>query len=977
MNWDEQTLREAVDWRAWKRGREIVERGRLPAVRRRGPLLSARFGSGRAAVATVVRVGDGALEVECGCAENRRGGAICAHAVALVLDAIRGGEEAAPEKDEPAAAAVPERALRLGWSKGFDRELARGRLSLRLEPVDEEAEAADRALAAWLVEHGGMPAAATTIQVEGERLDGLLEALAGHPRMAVGDEPLEVVDGAMPPLELAGSARHGDRIELRLAAGSPAPLRWGSQLGAWRVDAGRLGRLPVAVPDAVWRDEAIGLMSEGRLELRADEFLAQADAWLDLFASPAPGWLGELAFRAAPARIGCRLEGSLRRIEAELAVDYGSGPQPLPAAGAVAGLPRWGGAGLIETRDREAERAALDELARVGFVADGRRFRLDDGERIEALLADRLPGWRERWSVELGERLATVMERVAVIRPRVEVDPLLSFELSFQTDGGKQVPAAKVRELMRGGRSSVRTANGGTVILSRQAGELVEPLLADLGIVRPEQRVRLDRARALAVEALRERLQGGELALPEPPRLPDDLERVLRPYQRAGVGWLLDRLQRLDGALLADEMGLGKTLQTIAAMRRLREDGVAGPLLVLVPTSLLGNWEREFERWAPDFEVTRLHGPGRDEKRERALAGDVILTSHGTLARDLAFHLRQRYELVVVDEASLLRNPDSETSRAIAKLEAGRRLALTGTPVENRPLDLWSIFRCVAPGYLGSRDDFVARYESEGGARERLGLIAAPYLLRRTKREAAPDLPEKVEIDEWLELGDEARELYAALARTGLEDWERVRETQGEGAARMHLLTLMLRLRQCCLDPALVRDGEDLGTAVKNGRLEQLLEEQGNAGQKTLVFSQFTGYLRILEQKIQGRCGTVLRLDGSTRNRSELVDRFQAEPGPAVFLISLKAGGYGLNLTAADTVVHMDPWWNPAAEAQASDRAHRIGQTRPVTVYRLLARDTIEERVRRLQERKRALIESVRGEDTPANWSAEELRGLI
>jgi non-specific serine/threonine protein kinase len=370
-----------------------------------------------------------------------------------------------------------------------------------------------------------------------------------------------------------------------------------------------------------------------------------------------------------------------------------------------------------------------------------------------------------------------------------------------------------------------------------------------------------------------------------------------------------------------------------------------------------------------------LHGAGRDSLRDQIDDVDVVLTSYGTLCRDLAFHLMQTYGLLVADEASLLRNPDSETSRAVAKLKAGKRLALTGTPVENRLRDLWSIFRVIAPGYLGARKEFEECYEAleDPGLRRRLRLRISPFVLRRTKAEVAPDLPEKSTIDEWLDLDAKTRGSYQALARAGLA---RIEEMGNQtGAGRMHLLTLLLRLRQWCLDPRLLDDEAQSG--VKTRRLLEILEERSNSGFKTLVFSQFRKYLELARQDLGETCGKVFVLDGSTRNRAALVREFQEYPGAAVFLISLKAGGYGLNLTAADAVIHMDPWWNPAVEAQASDRAHRIGQTQPVTIYKLLTRDTVEQRVRRLQASKQAVIETVSGDAVPTNWREEDLRSLV
>ncbi|MEM9237863.1 MAG: DEAD/DEAH box helicase, partial [Verrucomicrobiota bacterium] len=544
----------------------------------------------------------------------------------------------------------------------------------------------------------------------------------------------------------------------------------------------------------------------------------------------------------------------------------------------------------------------------------------------------------------------------------------------FETDAGKGIPEAKIREILRTGRRSVKTSKGATVAISREIPELIEPLLADLGIPTREGQIQLDRARDLILQNFRKKdLNIWETNEEKWSKLPA-LSTELRAYQKDGAVWLIERLQQLSGALLADEMGLGKTVQTLTAVRFFRTERSA-PCLVLVPTSLLANWQAEFERWTPDLRVLCLHGPGRDEKRDELGKSDVVLTSYGTLCRDLAFHLKQDYGLLVADEASLLRNPDSETSRAVAKLKASKRLALTGTPVENRLRDLWAIFRLIAPGYLGARKEFEERYEAldDSADRRRLRLRIAPFVLRRTKAEVAKDLPEKAIIDEWIQLDAESRQTYASLARAGLRKLESMEDQPRQ--ARMHLLTLLLRLRQLCLDPRLVDEQAEAG--AKTRRLHELLTERAESGAKTLVFSQFRKYLGLASRDLDGSCGRIYQLDGSTRNRGDLIREFEEHDGPAVFLISLKAGGYGLNLTAADAVIHMDPWWNPAVEAQASDRAHRIGQTQPVTVYRLLARDSVEERVRRLQQAKQSVISSFNDGSAPNNWSETDLRGLV
>ena len=456
---------------------------------------------------------------------------------------------------------------------------------------------------------------------------------------------------------------------------------------------------------------------------------------------------------------------------------------------------------------------------------------------------------------------------------------------------------------------------------------------------------------------------------------------------------MTDRVQRFGGALLADDMGLGKTVQTIALIERVFADGGQDSEVVLVvaTASLLGNWQAEFARFAPGRRVRILHGSGRDAEREKVQPGEVVLTSYGTLARDLAWHLKRDYRAVVVDEASLMRNPDTDHAKAVSKLRATCRVALTGTPIENGIKDLWSIFRFIQPGWLGGREDFKDRYEtplaageSSAAVIERLRLKISPFLLRRTKEQVAPELPSKLFIDEFCDLSADQQSVYKELLIEGRKRVDAIADSGNKGAARMQMLTALLRLRQTCCDLALLGNDKfnQLLVARRSAKLQRLLElieEAVNGNHRMLIFSQFQKQLLEIEKCVEERGWGHLRLDGQSRNRQQLVDRFQQPDGPPVFLISLKAGGYGLNLTAADTVVHFDPWWNPAAEAQATDRAHRIGQTRPVTVYRLLTRGTVEEKVVRLQAKKRELASAIdeNGAGDAAGWSMDELESML
>jgi len=459
-------------------------------------------------------------------------------------------------------------------------------------------------------------------------------------------------------------------------------------------------------------------------------------------------------------------------------------------------------------------------------------------------------------------------------------------------------------------------------------------------------------------------------------RPPPGLRAELRGYQRLGVAWLQQR-QRLGlGGVLADDMGLGKTLQVLAHLmlertaRRLQR-----PALVVAPTSVLGNWVAEARRFCPELRVLLLHGPDRQERWTFVDRSDLVITSYTVLANDIGQWREQELSAVFLDEAQTVRNPRTRIHRAVRGLCASARFCLTGTPLQNHLGDLWALFDFMLPGCLDSEAQFRRRYrrpiEEEGKTLLAEGLFEriAPFLLRRTKGEVAPDLPGKTEVTLRLPLQGAQRELYEWLRQRSVAQLRAACHVAGP--ERLNVLNALLQLRQVCCDPRLV-DAEryrETGSA-KREYLLSMLQELVEEGRVTLVFSQFRRMLEWIASDLDQAGIAYSMLTGRTRDRQAVIDRFQQGTDP-VFLISLKAGGTGLNLTRADTVIHFDPWWNEAAENQATDRAYRIGQTQPVFVYRLLAEDTVEERVHALQERKRGQLEAVY---TAAEQESERLR---
>ncbi|HEX8823289.1 MAG TPA: DEAD/DEAH box helicase [Archangium sp.] len=625
--------------------------------------------------------------------------------------------------------------------------------------------------------------------------------------------------------------------------------------------------------------------------------------------------------------------------------------------------------GAVPVRDEAAEQKLIHQLRDELNMVPGRRVTVQGQEAVQ--LADKL----RRWRGGLTGDAARVVSPHVQLRPTLTVDagateagvPRVGFSLDFQVEGTepgvpRSVDAGAVMRAWEEGLGLVPLEGGGWAPLPtawlKTHGQRVADLLAARGTdgrlanhAIPQLTGLCDALEHPAppgLERLAPLVQGFE-KLPEV-RLPEDLTATPRPYQLQGVSWLTFLRQAGLGGVLADDMGLGKTLQTICTL---------GPgTLVVAPTSVLPNWEAELKRFRPSLKVSVYHGPGRalDE------TADVTLTTYALLRLDAEVLGAKTWDTVVLDEAQAIKNPDSQVARAAYGLQASFRLALSGTPIENRLEELWSLMHFTNRGLLGGRKEFEERWarpvsDNQKGAAEQLRARIRPFVLRRLKRDVAPELPPRTEAVRHVTLSERERAVYDAVYAATREE---VVSQLEEGGSVLKALEALLRLRQAACHPALV-PGQQAQTSSK---VQALLEALGTAvedGHKALVFSQWTSMLDLIEPALKEAGIGFIRLDGGTSNRGAVAASFQDPNGPPVMLISLKAGATGLNLTAADHVFLVDPWWNPSVEAQAADRAHRIGQQRPVMVYRLVSRGTVEEKILTLQEKKRALFESALG----------------
>jgi superfamily II DNA or RNA helicase len=458
---------------------------------------------------------------------------------------------------------------------------------------------------------------------------------------------------------------------------------------------------------------------------------------------------------------------------------------------------------------------------------------------------------------------------------------------------------------------------------------------------------------------------------PAAPTIPALLQATLRPYQEEGVAFLQHLRACETGGVLADDMGLGKTLQTIAHLCLEKERGeLRSPALIVAPTSLVGNWMRELAKFAPHLRVLVLHGPARRGRFAFIPTADVVITTYPLVAIDEERFAGHHFHLLILDEAQAIKNARSQARRALQQIDAAHRLCLTGTPVENHLGELWSIFDFLSPGLLGDELAFRRFYRQPIEERrddDRLAALreqVAPYILRRMKRDVATELPPKTELALPVELEGRQRELYEQVRVAAHAEVRKVIRAKGLAASTLPILGALMKLRQICCDPRLVAmdAARDVKESAKLRALFELLERGFASGHRVLVFSQFTSMLALIAEGLRARDCEYLVLTGETQNRQRVVDAFQGREAD-VMLISLKAGGTGLNLTTADTVIHYDPWWNPAAQAQATDRAYRIGQAQPVFATSLYVAGSVEERVMRLQQKKRWLSSTILGDE--------------
>jgi len=825
-----------------------------------------------------------------------------------------------------------------------------------------------------------------------------LLALIGHPTLFHAgrrEQPLELVPY---PVELVVTEhQQGYRFALSHNAEEPTVFLEAEAPGRWRaIDfssrelalQATLGTGLVVPRQA--RDQVLALLKEQHLSLPVRAEIAEAE-------------LPAVAGQVTPV---LQLQPWEEGLKASLVVrPFGAaGPYYLAGQGGQSVLALIEGQHQRAKRDLVAEQAAAaTALAALPTLQrsqqGGHEWLISDVEsalefllEVQACPQPLLVEWPEGEKLRVSAPVSAGQLSLKLSRARdwfqvegtVAVDEELVLDLQdllgrLDQARGRFVPLADGRFLALTRQFQAQLARLGGVTEADKKGRRLSPLgtLAVQDLVEDAGTLKADQAWKTFAARLK---AAGEYQ----PELPSTLQADLRDYQLEGFRWLSRLVHWGAGACLADDMGLGKTVQAIAL---LLEQAPQGPCLVVAPTSVCHNWEHELARFAPTLSVARL-GTVREREAQIAALGplSVLVTSYGLLHQEGERLAGIDWRLVVFDEAQALKNAETKRAQAGQKLKAWSRLALTGTPIENYLDELWSLFNLINPGLLGSRESFGRRFaapienQRSDRALQSLRALIRPFILRRTKSAVLSELPPRTEVTLEIELPEDERAFYEALRRRALEALAQLKDSSanGGGQSRIHILAEIMRLRRACCHPGLI----DPETALPGAKLETLLElvdELLRNRHKALVFSQFVGQLERVEQALAARGVRCHRLDGSTppAERERQVRAFQAGEGD-LFLISLKAGGTGLNLTAADYVIHLDPWWNPAVEDQASDRAHRIGQQRPVTVYRLIVRDTIEEQILSLHRHKRDLASDLLdGAEMSARLSDDELLELI
>ncbi|MCH2059136.1 MAG: DEAD/DEAH box helicase [Verrucomicrobiales bacterium] len=1047
MQLSEKDLLELAGWQALKHARTLVSAGSVAtAVMNSGNNNNCHFkgevieGRRRYVAALTVHSTDNAQN-HCNCIVSRRDGQICSHSIAVALTALNEKQSQNTEKpregtDNQSAERNPSLAIQ-GLPIplfGYDLISKRSVYPVAICARDEVRHLDDSI--AEKVEHalqkiGILPCKETgNVTICREDFLALLESFKGgiwpsaKPPVSSRDWPPTHVCSipARIPLTLCEVSQRPEMVRVELNDTNETVivlhnshcwiLRKADQL-AIPTNFEQINPSLRAVLEPLLNDDP----GAKHVEVEINVLKSEAESLFDVFHMECSGRLTLKDLLQSPPGVpdvSLEVEGSLRQLSLRLKFAYPANTQANPEIEfqTLRSLPD--GQWKETTSSHSASKRHFSTILRgesaiLDFYAGSLDAALNSG-----------------WDIKLGPRFTKAVKDIEKVRPLVKPlnttgDDWLSFDLQFLSTEGHQLPEKEIRRLLSTGISKIQLPGGKVAAFDRTK---IESIFDSFGIAEADQTI--DRGSGRPIRRIQkfffESLIEGEYpSIVDPPTArpldgpPPSFQGKLRNYQNLGVDWLFQRSSRGYGSILADEMGLGKTVQILALISVL-QDGTSSdgssmnkgsgsrPVLIVCPTSLMHTWQSEIDRFLPNKKSLVLHGAGRKKLFPDIEGSDIVITSYGSLTRDLDDYPELVFSLVVADEASILKNPGTQVAKALARTECRSRIALSGTPVENSVQDLWSIMTFVNPGYLEPYKEFLSRYGSASADKmKRLNRRIGPFVLRRTKNEVASELPGKIDKTIYCELNTQQRFEYEKLIKLARNSFNKSSNGLIESDMRRKTLVCLLRLRQVCCDSRLlersiertVTEGGmkskenvenqsaspvELGAKLK--ALDKLINDLLSTGSRILIFSQFVTMLSLIREQLDGKGLSYCYLDGSqgAAERNAQVSAFQCEESTIpIFLMSLKAGGYGLTLTGADSVVHFDPWWNPAVEAQATDRAHRIGQTKPVTSYKLIVAGSVEQKILKLQKRKRLIADVIIDDQAPLmdGLSGEDIRFLL
>jgi SNF2 family DNA or RNA helicase len=1031
-------LKDWAGWKAFRDGKLLFERGVVEKLDYEHPFISGQLSVGiRGMRSKFELLDDGFVENLCPCRDNQEKGLICAHLVALGLEAVRRYSD--PDREAKAEKEKRRAARQLGIDEGNyirrvpantpGAEPASLHITLKQSWRDQARESNEITIHCaaeyqgnrvplnevpknqplsfskrdenllFVLEDISEGPAKGKLTVQADDFINILRLHRGGPLHVGGNEEDMKVTAELIQtfIRMELDKETGElllSLQPRADVGDDVPLYIAGGRSGWMAADRRFAQLEQLLPGPmreIYKHNiripraAVPAFMEKEFPMLRDAIEVQTRLSPDLF-----------VLEPATPRFRLVVSGSRASLSAKLYAEYGD--VVLRAAREEAtgyfAIPDPDDLLSYRVRNMAAERLALEKLAPVGF-------RGTRGDLLSSIVGPRdvlnflggsVPKLRRYgWRVELEGRISPYMDEVDFATTVIHVNESESegyFEVSYEYEntGGQSLTDGEIQRALNMGDAYLEK-NGRTVLLDVDAIETAREVFDDcaFGEGTGVGTFKMNDIYAAYVQASLSALDGIDVvATPDWMKKAQsqnrtekieveplgELDNVLRSYQKEGVYWLRFLERSGFSGILADEMGLGKTLQTLTWLQMERHDKAARgkPALIVCPTSLVDNWGEEAAKFTPNLRVVRLHGADRHQHWETVEENDLVITSYALLRRDLEKYLEHTFSVAVLDEAQHIKNRSTQNAKAAKQIRTTHKLVLTGTPIENGVADLWSIMDFLMPGYLSNHKAFREHYElpiSKGGpeadfAQMKLRRKLNPFLMRRLKREVAKDLPEKIQRVANCTLSKDQHLVYKNLLEQAKRKINDMVEEQGFNKSRMQILRTLLRLRQTCchLDLLKLPGLKSEHPSAKMELFFELVDEALDARHRILVFSQFTSMLGILRGELEERGMKYCYLDGSTKDRQDKVRQFNSDRSIPIFLISLKAGGSGLNLTGADMVIHYDPWWNPAVEDQATDRAHRIGQKNTVYSVKLITKGTVEDKVLQMQQRKKSIIDA-------------------